>query len=451
MSRGSVPPIQPTDLRDVASEDRVERIWDRLEQDIVTLRARPAARTSRTVVWAVAATFAAFGVGLFAGRVVWRERVIGPSPVVATNDRAAVDVFAAGTQERTYSLPGGGTVTLAPGSMVELEHGSGSDVRLRLLSGEASLDTAQAADRGLAIVSGEATVATAPGSTISVRQRADNLDVRVVGGSAQVSSPAGTQALLKGEQMENVPTRATTAANSPAPVVRVATNGRPVLRPTRSGDTKAAVAVAPSWRELHSTLKDDEAFDALKQQAGGVMGAITSAKTAEDLMALSEVLRFKSHDPGAAITALRRVADEFGASTNGSTAAYMLSKHYEAAGQADLAKKYRDQAATGVFGPDAICGSMRLAQKAGRKDEAAARATEYLAKYPNGPCKDDAKSISDGSTAADDDDSPAQRPASAGPAPDDTGSAPTAIPSSSPAPAVSAQPSPPATVAPGKP
>ena len=41
----------------------------------------------------------------------------------------------------------------------------------------------------------------------------------------------------------------------------------------------------------------------------------------ERLMALSEVLRFKSHDPGAAITALRRVADEFGASTNGSTAA----------------------------------------------------------------------------------------------------------------------------------
>jgi hypothetical protein len=434
MSRGSVPPIQPTELRDVASEERVERIWSRLEQDIVTLRARPAARTSRTVVWAVAATFAAFGVGLFAGRVVWKERVLGPSPVVATNDRAAVDVFAAGTQERTYALPGGGTVTLAPGSMVEMEHGTGSDVRLRLLSGEASLDTAQAPDHGLAIVSGDATIATAPGSTISVRQRADNLDVRVVGGSAQVSSPAGTQALRKGEQMENVPTRATTAANNPAPVVRVAANGRPV-RPSRS-DAKAAVAVAPSWRELHFALKYDEAFDALKQQSGGVPGAISSAKTADDLMALSDVLRFKGHDPGAGITALRRVADEFGASTNGSTAAYMLSKHYEAAGQADLAKKYRDQATKGVFGASALCDTMRSEQKAGRKDEAAARATEYLAKYPNGPCKDDAKSISDGSTAEGEDDSPAPRPVAA---PDDTGGSILADPSSTPAPAVPAK------------
>ena len=438
MSRGSIPPIQPADLRDVASEERVERIWSRLEQDIVTLRARPQSRPSRTVVWALAATFAAFGVGVVSGRFVWRQPVVGPSPVVATHDRAQVDVFAAGTQERTYALPGGGSVTLAPGSMVEMEHGAGSDLRLRLLSGEASLETAQGPDRGLAIVSGDATIATAPGSTISVRQRADNLDVRVVGGSAQVSSPAGTQALGKGEQMENVPTRATTAANNPAPVVRVAPNGRPV-RPNRS-DAKATVAVAPSWRELHAALKDDEAFDALRQQSGGVAGAIAAAKSADDLMALSDVLRFK-HDTANGMAALRRVADEFGSSTNGSTAAYMLSKHYEGAGQPDLAKKYRDQATKGVFAASALCDAMRAEQRAGRKDEAAARATEYLAKYPNGPCKDAAKSITDGSDSADDDDASAHTGA---PSPDDAtpGVAPSVAPSTSPAPAISVQPAP---------
>ncbi|MFO0589763.1 MAG: FecR domain-containing protein [Polyangiaceae bacterium] len=405
MSRGSVPPIQPTDLRDAASEERVERIWTRLEQDIVTLRARPNPRPSRTVVWALAATFAAFGVGVVSGRFVWRERPVGPSPVVATNDRAQVDVFAAGTQERTYALPGGGSVTLAPGSMIEMEHGTGSDVRLHLLAGEASLETAQGPDRGLAIVSGDATIATAPGSSISVRQRADNLDVRVNGGSAQVSSPAGTQSLGNGEQMENVPTRATTAANNPAPVVRVTPVGRRV-GPNRP-DAKAMVAVAPSWRELHAALKDDEAFDALRQQSGGVAGAISAAKSADELMALSDVLRFK-RDTANGVAALRRVADEFGASANGATAAYLLSKHYDAAGQPDLAKKYRDQVTNGAFAAPALCDRMRAEQRAGRKDEAAARATEYLAKYPNGSCKDAAKSILDGSDAAEEDDSPAR-------------------------------------------
>lgn len=434
MSRGSVPPIQPTDLRDVASEERVERIWSRLDQDIAMLRARPAPRPSRAAVWAVAATFAAFGVGLFAGRVVWRERTIGPAPVLATNDRPSVDVFAAGSQERTYALPGGGTVTLAPGSLIELERSGGSDVRLRLLSGEASLDTAQAPDRGLAIVSGEATIATAPGSTISVRQRADNLDVRVVGGSAEVSSPAGTQSLGKGEQMENVPTRATTAANNPAPVVRVAVNPGKNRQP-HNGDAKAAIAVAPSWRELHLQFKDDEAFEALRQQSGGVSGAVASAKTAEDLMALFDVLRFHSHDQGAAMTALRRVADEFGATTSGTTAAYQLSRAYESSGQSDLAKKYRDQATKGVFAASALCDAMRVEQKAGRKVEATARATEYLSNYPNGPCKDEAKLLRDGD-ADDEDLSPEPSGSASSAAP-----VPSSAPSAAPSPAASVLPS----------
>jgi hypothetical protein len=402
MSRPSVPPIQPTDLRDIASEERVERIWGRLEQELVSVRARPA-RASRTMVWAVAATFAAFGGGLFAGKILWKERTGGPSPVVATNDRATVDVFAAGSQERTYALPGGGRVTLAPGSMIEMERAGGSDVRLRLLSGEASIDTAQASDQALAIVSGEATVATAPGSVVQVRQRADNLDVRVAAGSAQVSSPAGTRALRKGDQLDDVPTRTTTtSAHQPARVVPVHT-----ARSARNdGAPVVAVAVAPGgWRELYSANKFPEALDLLKQQPGGIAGAVTSAKNAEELMAISDLARSKGGDGAAAITALRRVADDFPSSVYGSTAAYQLGKHYDAAGLPDLAKKYRDQAAQkGVLSEDALCAQMLAEHRAGNKAEAAARATEYQGKYPNGRCKDDATRILSGGDASEDSD-----------------------------------------------
>lgn len=395
MSRQKVPQIQTSDLRDAASDERVERIWGRLENDLAAARARPAARASRTLVWAAAATFVAFGAGLGSGRLLWQERQTGPSPVVATHDQVNIDVFAAGSQERTYALPGGGSITLQPGSMIELEHGNGSDVRLRLLSGEASLDTGQSGQGPLAIVSGEATVATAPGSLVRVQKREDNIDVRVTNGSARVSSPAGTRALRKGEQMDGVPTRTTTTAVSPT-VVRVSSTPGPTARVARDDAPAAQVAVAPSWRELHRDDKWDEALAALEAQPGGISGAIDKASNAGELVAISDLARWKGRDPAQAFRALQLVADKYPSSQQGQMAAYQVGKHYETT-HPDLAKKYLAQAAQkGVLSEDAICAQMRQEHNAGHKDEAAARATEYLGAYPNGRCKDDANRILSG-------------------------------------------------------
>lgn len=417
MSRQSVPNLEPTDLRDdLATDERVDRIWGRLEQELVTARVKPVARPSRTAVWALAATFAAFGVGLFAGRIVWREQPTTMSPVLPTNDRTTVDVFAAGTQERTYALPGGGTITLAPGSTIELERSGGSNMQLRLVSGEASIDTVQGSQQSLAIVSGEATVATAPGSVVNVSQRADNLDVRVVGGSAEVSSPAGTRALRKGDQMNGVPTHTTSAIVAP-PVGRVA-SARTAHSTSANEPPVAQVAVAPGWRELHRADNFAEAVAELKKQ-GGIGSAVQNAKSDGELMALSDLARWKGTDPSAGMLALRRVADEFGSTQNGVLAAKQLGQIYDNAGQPELAKKYRDQAGAqkGVMSEDALCDQMRAEHKNGHKDEAARRASEYLGKYPNGRCKDEARSIQSGDAAEDvyspSDDAPAAPTSSA--------------------------------------
>lgn len=433
MSRQSVPNIQPSDLADVASEERVERIWGRLEQDLAAARARPPARASRAVVWAAAATFAAFGMGLVSGRFVWNEQPPSQQAVVATNERASVDVFAAGTTERTYALPGGGNITLQPGSMIQLERSGGSDFRLRLLSGEASLETGQAGHQALAIVSGEATVATAPGSLVAVQKREDNLDVRVASGSAQVSSPAGTRALRRGEQMDGVPTRVTTTAVTP-PVVRV-TAPLHTARVARDDAPVAQVAAAPGWRDLHQQNKFDEALELLRQQPGGIAGAIDSAKSAGELMMLSDPARSKGGDAAEGYRALQLVADRYPSTQAGQTAAYTLGKHYERIGQVDLATKYLAQAAQkGVLSEDAMCAQMLAADKAGNKDEASALASEYLGKYPNGRCKDDATRLSSGGDA-DGDAEPSESavPAPSGPAPAPTTSAP-AAPTAKPAP-----------------
>ena len=438
MNRRKVPHIQPSVLRDVASEERVDRIWNRLEQDLATARVRPAGRATRTVVWAAAATFVAFGAGLASGRVVWHEPQAGPSAVAAAHDRTETDVFAAGSQERTYALPGGGRITLQPGSMIEMEHGSGSDLRLRLLSGQASLDTAQAGQGALAIVSGEATVATAPDSVVQVQKRDDNIDVRVASGSAQVSSPAGTRALRRGERMDGVPTRVTTSAVNQRPVVHVASTPGPtahVARSDASAAPAAQVAVAPGWRELHKDLKWDEALALLKAQPGGIAGAIDSAKSAGELMIISDLARWKGGETAQGFRALQIVADTYPSTQQGQTAAYLLGKHYETT-QPDLAKKYLALAAQkGVLSEDAICAQMRQAQNAGNKDEAAARATEYLGAYPNGRCKDDANRILSGGDADGDGEPSGADAAPSAPAPSASSSAASSsAPAENPAP-----------------
>lgn len=398
MSPRRVPPIQPSDLRDAASEERVERIWSRLEQDLAAVRVQPAARSSRTVAYLAAATFVAFGAGLLSGRVMYRDDARTPHTAVATHERAELDVFAAGSTERTYLLPGGGSITLQPGSMIELERAGAGDFRLRLLAGEASVDTAQAGASSLAIVSGAATIAAAPGSLVAVQKREDNLDVRVASGSAQVSSPAGTRALRKGEQMDGVPTSVTTTAVTP-PIVRVTTPSQ-TARVARNDVPVAQVAVAPSWREHYTANRFDDAVTALKQQPGGIAGAIDNAKNAGELMMLSDVARWKGGDASEGIRALQLVADRYPSSPDGATAAFLLGKHYERAGQGDLAKKYLAQASQkGVLSEDAMCAQMLSLHNSGNKDEAAGRAKEYLGKYPNGRCKNDATRISAGGEA----------------------------------------------------
>src|SRR5262249_44822383 len=145
-----------------------------------------------------------------------------------------------------------------------------------------------------------------------------------------------------------------------------------------------------------------EALEELKKQPGGISGAVQSAKSAGDLMAISDLAGGKGGDQSARIAALKKVADEFGATGYGPVAARLLSKYYDGAGQPDLAKKYRDQGAQiSVFGEDDLCDQMAVEHRAGHKGEAAARAVEYLRKYPNGRCKDEANSIQSGDAADD--------------------------------------------------
>lgn len=129
------------------------------------------------------------------------------------------------------------------------------------------------------------------------------------------------------------------------------------------------------------------------------------------------------------------MADDFPGTKNAGLAALKLWKHYEQAGQTDLAKQYREQAQTGVFGEDALCAQMRADHKAGKKEEASVRASEYVSKYPNGRCKDEAARIISGEEAPAESDpstEDADQPAATGSASAAPAPAPTPAPSTPP-------------------
>lgn len=416
MSRRSVPRIAPNDLRDHADEARIARVWDRLEQDLAGTREAPA-RRSGLVLSLLAATVAAFAGGLFAGKVVWGERPQASLTAVAPSDHAEfLDVLAAGSESRTVPLPGGGQITLAPESTVEVERTSSGVITLRLVRGEASVDTAKlAVAPELAIVAGEARLSTAAGSVVRVRRNQNDMDVDVTDGSVRITSPAGSQELGHGEPAISVPIRRDVTA-VPTSVTRPRLLPPPRLQPT---DTMSPVTIdevppASDWRTRVKAGELTEALGMLRSQPGGIRGAITSARSATELMAISDVARHKGGDPSAAVDALTRVVQDFPSDPNAQVAAWTLGKMYEKMGQPVLAQtyfeKYRSLSPNGVLAEDALCKQIRAEHRASHKDEAVRMGKEYLNKYPDGPCKEDVERIISGEDAPAEEEGPAPAP-----------------------------------------
>ncbi|XYH97653.1 tetratricopeptide repeat protein [Sorangium sp. So ce1128] len=396
MSRRGLPRIAPADLRDHATEERIARVWDRIEHDLHAREPAPRRRASAAALLA-AATFAAFAGGLWLGKSIWSGEPAAPAPtaVAPTDDvPSLVDVFAAGTQERTFQLPGGGTISLTPGTTVEVEQAGGGALTLRLVQGEASLDTVSGPrTAALALVAGEARLAMASGSMLRVKHNVDDIDVDVTDGSVKLTSPAGSRELGRGDAEEGVPIRQRTAVVAPPEPRRPRTASLP-RSPVEEAPVESPVAAPPppDWRARYNAGNVAEALQSLQQQSGGVDGAIASAKTARELMDLSDLLRAKGGDRAAAMRAFARVVESFPSDANAPIAAYKLGDMYASMGEQALAAKYYEQARSlspdGNLAEDSFCKRIRAEVVAGHKEEASQMAKEYVATYPDGRCED---------------------------------------------------------------
>lgn len=437
MSRRSVPRISPNDLRDHADDARVARVWDRIENDLAGMKEAQPHRAGLAMAL-IAATLSAFAGGLLVGRSLWRDQANAPLAAVASSDRSELfDVIAAGSQERTVALPGGGTITLAPETTVEVEKTSGAALTLRLVRGEAAVNTAQAsAAQNFAIVAGAATLSAGSGSVVRVRRNADDMDVDVSDGSVRITSPAGSQELARGQEPVTVPIRSTSTTSQVDDTQRprAASRLRRSSLDARSDAPEAALP-APDWLTRAKAGDSSGALQILRQQAGGLAGAIASAKTAGELMVLSDLARSKGGDASLAQSALTRVVDGFPDDPYAQVAAYTLGTLYEKAGQEKLAQMYFEKSRSlkpeGALAEDALCKQIVAEHRASHKDEAVRIGKEYLSKYPDGRCKEEVDRIISGDDVASDDDAPVHAP--------DSGAR-----SEPPPPAKSAEPSAPA-------
>jgi hypothetical protein len=404
MSRRSVPRIAPADLRDHAEEARIDRVWARIDADLPAV-APAASRRPVLAYLAIAAAFSAFAGGIFVGKVAFQGPVPTAIAPVQSSERTTVDVLAAGSEGRSFPLPGGGQLMLQPGATVEVEH-AGASLTLKLLHGAASVDTADAQRvAGLMIVAGDAQLNTQAGSVINVNRNQDDIDVSVSDGSVSITSPAGTQKLGRGGQAHAVPIHSATAALSPtsSPAVRApllnAHGQRP--SPPRVGGKPASVE-GPAWLTSYANNDDTTALALLRQQPGGLAGAIANARTAHELMAISTIAGGKEGEPAAVIDAFKSVVDRFPEDVNAQMAALSLARIYQAAKQADLATAYLERAnkLTGPLAEDALCRRIKGERLAGHKDEAVRQAKEYVAKYPDGRCKDEVELALEGDDGA---------------------------------------------------
>lgn len=414
MSRRSFPRIDPSALRDLADEARVDRVWDRLEHDLATRperrEASPRAQRSTFAYIAIAAAFGAFGAGLWAGKATWdRKPRATLTEATPTDEKSWVEVLAAGSHLRTFPLEGGGHLTLSPGATAELERGGGG-LTISLLQGEASLNAS--GRKALSMVAGEARINPQAGAVVSVRRNAEDIDVNVSDGNVSVTSPAGTVKLEKNQRADAVPMHAAVASAPPNATSR-RSSGTPSRRAPAPRPMVAKGPAQPEWL-THYPADDERALALLQKQ--GVSQAIDSARTAAELMAIAEMMRGKGRDQAAEIRAWERLLTSFPKDQRASLAADRLARIFEARGEGARAREYKEkvrpliQGAT--TGSDSLfCDSIRREPD---KTKAALLAKEYLDKYPDGECRDDFERLVAGATSTPPPDAP---PAASSPLP----------------------------------
>jgi hypothetical protein len=396
----SFPSIDREALRDHGDPKRIDRVWERIERNLVLEPKAASAETSNRWPFVSAALAAGFALGVGVSGWLWVDE--GPkAPVVMhpAETESSVEVFAAGTAPRSYPLAGGGLITVEPGSIVDTVSRDGDHLTLRLVRGEATLSTAagSTAARGaqVALLVGGAQVT--PSGQMRIRHDGDTAYVQVLDGSAAVNAPdtgSGTREMVLGPDQEaTVPVRVVTASVDPVRMAPRSPSEEPEEATSTATDETTdeaavvAVAAMPEWEKACSD-GDDKTAAKLFAESGGDPSAIDNAA----LMSCLALGRRALKDVSGAIAVNERLITEFEQSQplRAMTAAYDLADLYKKLGQPDKAMLYRQKAhelSKGMLLTEqALCEKIQAEGLAGNGEQVRALGQQYVQQYPDGPC-----------------------------------------------------------------
>lgn len=360
-----------------------------------------------------AAAVVGFAVGVGFDRLLAEEPRSGIGGAHAeplpTAEPRSPDVFAAGLTSRDYHLPGGGRITLAPGTIVDTVAVDGRGLTLRLVRGEASLSTAAAGHTPratpLALLVGEARVMTAAGD-LRVKRSGESAELEVLHGSARVASPDAQlgvrQTTLGANQTLTVPLRITMNAiarrGAGAPAAAL-----PSVDEEPAVEAPIAAPVA-GWRDRCRDADFSAALRLLREETGGGQAAVAAAGNAWDLMCIRDAFSSRGGDLAVAEQALARVVNEFPSSSYAPMASYMLANMHSRSGNPAVALAYYERSRAlspgGALADDALCKMIVLGAQAGNAEAVLRQGQHYQTQYPDGSCIDEIKRLMVESAAA---------------------------------------------------
>jgi len=306
-------------------------------------------------------------------------------------------VLAAGTAPQTYPLPGGGVITLEPGSIVDRIAGPGQGLQLRLVRGEATVSTRRDGKREqVSLMVGQARVVTAAGS-MRVRHDGDTAFLRVIDGSAEVKTPHGDQKdlLLGPDDEARVPVRVITAqTDQPRSDPRDPRDPTPAsdgdgdeddATQAESNDPNVTPEVALAWVKACNEY-DFAAAVKLFAEDGGDLATVSDPA---HLMCLGDGHMARKDGQQAAAT-YERVVNGTASDQKKALAALELVRIYQGLGEAERVAHYRElhrRLSKGrVFSAEALCQKIENEAAAGHADTVRQLAERYRSQFPNGAC-----------------------------------------------------------------
>ncbi len=277
---------------------------------------------------------------------------------------------AAPPSERVHTLQDGSrAVALEAGSALTVEEDSRARAAIRLSRGSARFEVTRGPRRPFRVEAGRVAV-TALGTVFGVGVRGARCAVWVREGAVQVEWPGGARTLAAGEEGLFPPEEAGASLPAPAPPPRP--------RPPRRGER----AGAPGWVALARDGRHAESYALL------VRTPPQAAWTAEQLLFAADAARLSGH-PREAVPYLERLLREHRGDPRAATAAHSLGRlrlHVlgDPAGAAARFAEARALAPRSALAEDALAREVEAWARAGARDQARARAEEYLRLHPQG-------------------------------------------------------------------